>query len=164
MPLTPERTAAALVSGLLLGSFLNVCIARLPSHRSIAWPGSHCPRCGAAIRPLDNIPLLSFALLRGRCRSCGKPIALRYPLIEAALPLLFIAAAARFPSDGAALEAGAFLFRLLGLFCMDAETLLLPACRRFCRGTVCRGSWTLPRCCPSPFRTFNQPSPACWPL
>ena len=126
MPLTPERTAAALSSGLLLGSFLNVCIARLPKHQSIAWPGSQCPHCRAPIRPWDNIPILSFLLLRGRCRDCHEPISLRYPLVEATLPLLFLAAASRFSSGFAVVEATGLLFLLLGLFWMDSETLLLP--------------------------------------
>ncbi len=126
IPLTPERTLAASVSGLFLGSFLNVCIARLPAHRSIAWPGSQCPHCHTPIRPWDNIPILSFVWLRGRCRDCRQPISLRYPLVEGSLPLLFVATAARFPSNPAAVEAGALLFLLLGLFWMDAETLLLP--------------------------------------
>ncbi len=126
MPLTPERAAAAIVSGLLLGSFLNVCIARLPLHRSIAWPGSQCPHCHAPIRPWDNIPILSFLLLRGRCRDCREPISLRYLFVEAMLPLLFLAAASRFAPEFAVVEAAGLLFLLLGLFWMDAETLLLP--------------------------------------
>ncbi len=117
---------AATAAGLLLGSFLNVCIARLPGHRSIAWPGSHCPRCTAPIRPWDNVPLLSFALLRGRCRDCGERISLRYPLVEAGLAGLFLASAARFHEPRNLVEAAALCFLLLGLLVMDAETLLLP--------------------------------------
>ncbi len=118
--------AVALTAGLLLGSFLNVCISRLPEHRSIVFPGSHCPRCGAAIRPRDNIPLLSFILLGGRCRACRKPISLRYPLTEAALALLFAGAVSRFPSLPARVEASVLCFLLLGLFFMDVETMRLP--------------------------------------
>jgi len=66
----------------LLGSFLNVCISRLPKGESIAFPPSHCPLCRTPIRPVDNIPLLSFALLAGRCRACRAPISWRYPLVE----------------------------------------------------------------------------------
>ncbi len=124
MPLLVPFLAA--VAGLLLGSFLNVCIARLPQHRSIVWPGSHCPRCGAAIRAFDNIPLISYGLLRGRCRSCGEPISPRYPLVELGLAALFVACAVRFPAPLVAGEAAALCFLLLGLFWMDAETLLLP--------------------------------------
>ncbi len=114
------------LAGLLLGSFLNVCIARLPRHVSIVWPGSHCPACGVSIRPWDNIPLVSFLLLRGRCRSCRKPISVRYPLVEAALAVLFLLAALRVPSPLPLLGAGVFCFLMLGLICMDAETFRLP--------------------------------------
>ncbi len=68
--------------GLVIGSFLNVCIARLPFGRSIAKPASHCPRCKTPIRFYDNIPIVSYLLLRARCRSCGEPISWRYPLVE----------------------------------------------------------------------------------
>ncbi len=120
IPLLP-----ALAAGLLLGSFLNVCIARLPKHRSVVRPPSHCPRCGAAIWPWDNIPLLSFLLLRGRCRACRSRISARYPLVEAGLAALFCLCAGRFASLPAA-EAGVLCFLLLGLLAMDAETWLLP--------------------------------------
>src|SRR3712207_3029137 len=73
---------AALV-GAVIGSFLNVCIYRLPRGESIAWPGSHCPSCARAIAWYDNLPLLSFMVLRGRCRHCATPISWRYPVIEA---------------------------------------------------------------------------------
>lgn len=69
--------------GALIGSFLNVCIYRLPRHESIAWPGSHCPGCAHPIAWYDNIPLVSYTLLRGRCRYCGAPISFRYPVVEA---------------------------------------------------------------------------------
>ncbi len=119
--------AFAIVAGLLLGSFLNVCIARLPQHRSIAWPGSHCPLCKAAIQPIDNIPLLSFLLLRGRCRACRARISWRYPLVEAGLAVLFAFAAVRFGQQPVALiEAAMLSFFLLGLLFMDWETFRLP--------------------------------------
>lgn len=70
------------VFGLLMGSFLNVCIARLPKDESILWPASRCPKCQAPIRFYDNVPLLSFLLLRGRCRDCGAPISWKYPAVE----------------------------------------------------------------------------------
>lgn len=69
--------------GAVIGSFLNVCIYRLPRQESVAWPGSHCPACGQAIRWHDNIPLIGYLLLRGRCRACKGAIALRYPAVEA---------------------------------------------------------------------------------
>ncbi|RMF92042.1 MAG: prepilin peptidase [Nitrospinota bacterium] len=76
--------------GLLVGSFANVCIYRLPRGQSIIWPPSHCPSCQAPVKPYDNIPLLSFLLLRGRCRACRHPISWRYPLVEALNALLYL--------------------------------------------------------------------------
>jgi leader peptidase (prepilin peptidase)/N-methyltransferase len=70
------------IVGLLVGSFLNVCIVRLPREGSIVSPPSHCPRCKASIKFYDNIPVLSFLLLRGKCRTCGEPISWRYPFVE----------------------------------------------------------------------------------
>ncbi len=72
----------AAIFGLFIGSFLNVCIYRIPKEESIVWPGSHCPQCGQAVKPWDNIPVLSYILLRGRCRSCRIRISPRYPLVE----------------------------------------------------------------------------------
>ena len=85
----------AFVLGLLFGSFLNVCISRLPDHRSTSKPRSHCPHCKQTIAWYDNIPLLSFFLLRARCRHCKTPIPWRYPLVELAVGLWF----ARIASD-----------------------------------------------------------------
>ena len=68
--------------GALIGSFLNVCIFRLPRGESIVWPGSHCPSCAHPIEFYDNIPLLSYLWLGGRCRACRTPISIRYPLVE----------------------------------------------------------------------------------
>lgn len=79
-----------IVFGLLVGSFLNVCIHRIPREQSIVSPPSACPGCGTGIKPWDNIPIISyFILLRGKCRSCGSPISIRYPLVEAANSLLY---------------------------------------------------------------------------
>jgi leader peptidase (prepilin peptidase)/N-methyltransferase len=74
--------ALATVGGLVAGSFLNVVIARLPDRRSLVHPRSHCPGCGAPVKPYDNVPILSWLLLRGRCRACGESISARYPLVE----------------------------------------------------------------------------------
>ncbi|WP_447984785.1 prepilin peptidase [Nitrospira sp. Nam74] len=73
----------ALLIGLLIGSFLNVAIHRLPRKESLMWPGSHCPACHAALSPLDNVPLLSYLFLRGHCRRCDVLISARYPIVEA---------------------------------------------------------------------------------
>ena len=80
---------AAFVVGLLFGSFLNVCISRLPRHESIVQPGSRCPHCGKHIRWYDNVPVLSWILLRGRCRDCKGAISWRYPLVELAVGVWF---------------------------------------------------------------------------
>ena len=73
----------AALGGLVLGSFFNVLIHRLPRRESIVSPGSRCPACGSAVRPYDNVPVLSWLILRGRCRDCGEPISARYPFVEA---------------------------------------------------------------------------------
>ena len=86
----------ALVFGLLVGSFLNVVIHRLPLGISVVFPASHCPGCETEIKPWDNIPVLSYLWLRGRCRSCGTSISLRYPAVELVTGLLFCAVAWRF--------------------------------------------------------------------
>jgi leader peptidase (prepilin peptidase)/N-methyltransferase len=78
-----------MLGGLVVGSFLNVVIYRLPRRESLATPRSRCPACETPVRPRDNVPVLSWLLLRGRCRDCGAPIALRYPLIEALTALLY---------------------------------------------------------------------------
>lgn len=82
--------------GLVLGSFLNVVIHRVPRRESIVWPASRCPECGVAIAPRDNVPLVSYLLLRGRCRNCKAKISARYPLVEALTAVLFGAAAYSF--------------------------------------------------------------------
>ncbi|MGB2696943.1 MAG: prepilin peptidase [Candidatus Zixiibacteriota bacterium] len=81
-----------LILGLAVGSFLNVCIYRIPEGKSIFFPGSHCPQCSKKIRFYDNIPVLSFILLRGKCRFCGSRISIQYPLVELLTAFLFIAA------------------------------------------------------------------------
>ena len=83
--------AIATPFGLLIGSFLNVVAYRLPRGESLVWPGSHCPSCNEAVKPYDNIPVLSWLVLRGRCRSCATSISARYPLIELFTGLAFAA-------------------------------------------------------------------------
>ena len=85
--------ALAFVGGAAIGSFLNVVITRVPKHESIVRPASHCPSCGTPISPRDNIPVLSWLLLRGRCRTCGWRIPIRYWLVEVVCGLLAAAIA-----------------------------------------------------------------------
>jgi leader peptidase (prepilin peptidase)/N-methyltransferase len=134
---------AACLLGLLLGSFLNVCISRLPRRESIVHPRSRCPECSQAIRWHDNIPLLSWFLLRGRCRACNQPISWRYPAVELITGLWFASVVFRFVSllagasiplstesyvnlwvDGLGLCILGFL--LIGLVVMDWQTMILP--------------------------------------
>jgi leader peptidase (prepilin peptidase) / N-methyltransferase len=93
--------------GLVIGSFLNVVVWRVPRGESIASPPSHCPACDRPVRPRDNVPVLSWLLLRGRCRDCGTPISARYPLVEAGTALVFVVLAARI---GLEPELPAFLY------------------------------------------------------
>jgi leader peptidase (prepilin peptidase)/N-methyltransferase len=79
------------ILGLLIGSFLNVCIYRIPRDESVSYPPSHCTGCGARIKPYDLFPVFSYILLKGKCRSCGEKISIRYPLIELLVGFLFIA-------------------------------------------------------------------------
>jgi leader peptidase (prepilin peptidase)/N-methyltransferase len=82
--------------GLFIGSFLNVCIHRIQRGESIVWPSSHCPKCGKTLKPWDNIPVISYLVLRGRCRFCREPISLRYPVVELLSGLLAVGMLYRF--------------------------------------------------------------------
>jgi leader peptidase (prepilin peptidase)/N-methyltransferase len=114
------------ILGLVVGSFLNVVIYRVPRHESIISPRSRCTSCDEPIKERDNIPVLSWIMLHGNCRNCGALISVRYPLVELATSFLFAGAAARM---GWNLELPSFLVMLAGLFalaCIDAERLILP--------------------------------------
>jgi leader peptidase (prepilin peptidase) / N-methyltransferase len=93
-PVTIMILALAFLLGLAVGSFANVVIARVPQGESILHPPSHCPSCGAPVRPRDNVPVASWIVLRGRCRDCGWRIPARYPLVELAGGLIALAIAA----------------------------------------------------------------------
>lgn len=114
------------IFGLLLGSFLNVCIARLPAGESIVRPRSHCPHCKHPIANRDNLPVVSWLLLRAKCRSCGERISWRYPAVELATCALFVMCCMHFSPAWFAGGWAVFCFLLLGLAVMDAETFLLP--------------------------------------
>jgi leader peptidase (prepilin peptidase)/N-methyltransferase len=116
----------AVLFGAMVGSFLNVCIHRLPKEESIVTPRSRCPACQSPIRAWDNVPLLSFLLLRGRCRACGHPISWRYPLVEALTALLFVFTVERF---GVTLKSAFLLTFLCGLVVVsfiDLDHQIIP--------------------------------------
>lgn len=116
--------------GLAVGSFLNVVVWRVPRGDSVVSPPSACPKCGRAIRVRDNVPVLSWLLLRGRCRDCAEPISVRYPLVEAATAVLFALIALRFTTEGsnaAALPAFLYLGAIsIALALIDLDTHRLP--------------------------------------
>lgn len=118
--------AAVVVFGLAIGSFLNVVIARLPEGRSLWWPLSSCLACSTPIAWPDNIPLLSFAALRGRCRACRAPIAWQYPVVEATTALLFAAAYAVFGLSRELAVALVLLAALVALTGIDLRHQILP--------------------------------------
>jgi leader peptidase (prepilin peptidase) / N-methyltransferase len=114
------------VFGLVVGSFLNVVIWRVPRHESIVHPPSHCPACEAPIKPYDNIPVVSWLALRGHCRNCGVHISFRYPFIELLTGVLFVAVGAVY-HDSWALPAFLVLTAgLIALSAIDLESMLLP--------------------------------------
>ena len=112
--------------GLLFGSFLNVCIYRLPRGLSVVWPGSACPNCEKPIAFYDNIPVFSWLILGGRCRNCKQKITPRYLIVELINALLFLGCYWHFGLTLATLKCAVFGFLLLGLIFTDAETHLLP--------------------------------------
>ena len=112
--------------GLLVGSFLNVVVWRVPRGESIVTPGSHCPACGEPVRPRDNIPVLGWLLLRGRCRDCSAPISVRYPLVEAGTALVFVVLTLRIGLDPA-LPAYLYLGAIgVALALIDIDVKRLP--------------------------------------
>jgi leader peptidase (prepilin peptidase)/N-methyltransferase len=117
------------IIGALIGSFGNVVIYRLPLKKSVVWPGSSCPKCGHKIKPWENIPILSWLFLRGKCSNCKNPISVRYPLIEALTAAGFVALALRFPVE----TYGLTVFPLLAIYAMlvmmsmiDIDLYILP--------------------------------------
>jgi leader peptidase (prepilin peptidase)/N-methyltransferase len=118
--------AIAFLFGLVVGSFVNVVVHRVPRGVSVVTPRSRCPRCGSPIRALDNLPVLSFLLRGGRCRDCRGRISWTYPLIELSCGLLFVASLARFTALGPALAAAIFGSLLIALAAIDTRHLVLP--------------------------------------
>ena len=115
-----------LLFGLIVGSFLNVCIARIPLETSIVSPPSHCPRCKTPIRWYDNIPLASFVVLRGRCRTCGQHISWRYPLVELLNGLLYLWALAEFGIAGETVLVMALCSSLVVITFIDLDHQIIP--------------------------------------
>jgi len=122
----PIACTFAGVLGAMIGSFLNVVIHRVPLEQSIVLPSSACPNCRTPLRPYDNIPILSFLILRGRCRTCKEPIAIRYPIVEALTAILFVMVTIH---DGVSFALPfdfAFVAALVALIFIDSEHMILP--------------------------------------
>ncbi len=112
--------------GMCIGSFLNVCIYRLPSGKSIVRPASACPDCGTAIHWYDNIPLISYVILRGRCRGCKTPISIRYPIVELLCGLFAMACWMHFDRSLSALIYFIFVAALLVITFIDIDHRIIP--------------------------------------
>jgi leader peptidase (prepilin peptidase)/N-methyltransferase len=123
---TATGAVLAAVFGAILGSFLNVVAYRLPRGESLSHPPSRCPSCGAPVKPYDNIPVLSWLLLRGRCRNCGERISWRYPLVEAGTGLLCALVVIAKGADEDALLGLAFVLFLVPITLIDLDHRLIP--------------------------------------
>ncbi|HNQ86008.1 MAG TPA: prepilin peptidase [Deltaproteobacteria bacterium] len=127
---------AALV-GLFIGSFLNVCIYRIPRNESIVWPGSRCTKCGNPIRYHDNIPVISYLVLRGKCRFCSEPISVRYPVVELISALLAVSLLYRFGPTLSFVIYYAWACVLLVITFIDLDFQIIPD--RFTLGGIVTG-------------------------
>jgi leader peptidase (prepilin peptidase)/N-methyltransferase len=112
--------------GAALGSFLNVCLYRWPAEESVIRPRSRCPSCGTPIAWYDNVPVLSWLVLRGRCRSCGDKISVRYPAVELAVALIWLGMALWLGPELEAVRGAIFLTLLLGIAIIDGEHQIIP--------------------------------------
>ncbi len=121
-----EAVTFAGVLGAIVGSFLNVVVHRLPRHESLVTPASHCPHCGVPVKPYDNIPILSWLLLRGRCRSCSQPISPRYPLVELLTATLCVGAVLTHQSAGGIALSVALILIVIPAALIDLEHRLIP--------------------------------------
>jgi len=118
--------ALALVFGSVIGSFLNVCIYRIPQNIAIARPRSYCPKCSKPIRALDNIPIISFVILKGRCRNCDKKIRLQYPAVELLTALLTIAVVWKFDFTILTIFYLSLVYILITISFIDLEHMIIP--------------------------------------
>lgn len=125
MASVPEIVLAGLV-GAVVGSFLNVVVHRVPLGESIVSPGSRCPSCGEPVKAYDNVPVISWLLLRGRCRGCGARISARYPLVELLTAAVFVAVVAVRGFDDDLLLELPFVAALIALAAIDLDHRLLP--------------------------------------
>ncbi len=125
MPEWMRLVLAGLLGG-VVGSFLNVCIVRLPADESLVFPGSKCPKCGAPVGWYDNIPILSWLVLGGRCRACKDPISIQYPIVEALTALIWIAAAWYYGLTTGGVAAALLGTILLGITVTDATHMIIP--------------------------------------
>ena len=116
----------AFALGAIVGSFLNVVIHRYPREESIVFPASHCPNCNTPIKPYDNVPILSYVWLRGRCRACNAPFSIRYPLVELANALFYLAIFQRTGATPLFIVVAALVSMTIVLIYIDAEIQILP--------------------------------------
>jgi leader peptidase (prepilin peptidase)/N-methyltransferase len=121
-----QLAALAGILGLMLGSFLNVCTLRWPSEESVVKPPSHCPGCGMQIRWYDNIPVLSYLILRGKCRACGASISPQYPIVELATGLIWAGSFMQYGLTVESARGAVFLTILLGIAITDARFYIIP--------------------------------------
>jgi leader peptidase (prepilin peptidase)/N-methyltransferase len=117
---------ASVLAGFTVGSFLNVVVYRVPRKESVVTPRSHCPECSSPVTVRDNVPVLSWILLRGRCRACGEPISWRYPAVEVLTAALFLATAIRFGPHAEVAAYLVFFAGLVALAAVDLDQMILP--------------------------------------
>lgn len=122
----PVFSLIGFILGLPVGSFANVCIARLPKKESVVFPASHCPKCNAPIRARDNIPVLSYLLLRGQCRDCGAPISPVYPIVELVTALLWAAVFYKFGLSWECLIYAIVMPALVIITVIDIQHQIIP--------------------------------------
>ena len=130
-----EAVTFAGVLGAIVGSFLNVVAYRLPRHESLIAPASHCPGCGTPVKPYDNIPILSYLLLRGRCRTCAAPISPRYPIVEALTAALCVGAVLAHRSAAGIALSVTLILLVVPAALIDLEHRIIPN-RLTARGAV----------------------------
>jgi leader peptidase (prepilin peptidase)/N-methyltransferase len=121
-----EAATFAGVLGAIIGSFLNVVVHRLPRRESLLTPSSHCPRCQTPVKPYDNIPIVSWLVLRGHCRSCGEPISPRYPLLEAATAALCVGAVLTQPSAATIALSIVLILVVVPAALIDLDYMVIP--------------------------------------